>query len=264
MNKFTLGALFCLLLFTSCGTTQKISYFQDVALNDSMPLPTHQYITIQPRDMISIVVSSKDPQLAALFNLPRIQQTMGQPNLQFSNQNGQVSGYTVDSRGMIDFPVLGELKVANLKREEVAALVKNQLTGRDLVKDPVVTVDFLNLSFSLLGEVAKPGLFAIQKDQITLLEALSMGGDLTIYGKRDRVFVTREVDGKRFTSQVDLRSTDVFNSPVFYLQQNDIVYVEPNSVRANQSTVNGNNVMSVSLWMSIASLLTTISVLIFK
>lgn len=137
---------------------------------------------------------------------------------------------------------------------------------RNLVKDPVVTVEFLNLTVSVLGEVSSPGRYNIDRDQITLLDALSMAGDLTIFGKRDEVLVMREVqDGRQQVYRVNLCSAnDLYNSPVYYLQQNDVVYVEPNSMRARQSTVNGNNVRSASFWMSLASLLTTITVLFVK
>ena len=142
---------------------------------------------------------------------------------------------------------------------------KREVDLRNLVKDPVVTVEFMNLTVSVLGEVANPGRFNIDKDRLTLLDALSMAGDLTVYGKRENVLVQREENGKKTLYRVNLNSGyDLYASPVYYLQQNDIVYVEPNSVRARQSTVNGNNVRSTSFWLSLASLLTTITVLIVK
>lgn len=146
-----------------------------------------------------------------------------------------------------------------------ALCIKEELISKNLVKDPVVTVEFMNLTVSVLGEVANPGRFNIDKDRLTLLDALSMAGDLTVYGKRENVLVQREENGKKTLYRVNLNSGyDLYASPVYYLQQNDIVYVEPNSVRARQSTVNGNNVRSTSFWLSLASLLTTITVLIVK
>ena len=143
--------------------------------------------------------------------------------------------------------------------------IKEELVSKNLVKDPVVTVEFMNLTVSVLGEVASPGRFNIDKDKLTLLDALSMAGDLTVYGKRENVLVQREENGKQTLYQVNLNSGyDLYASPVYYLQQNDIVYVEPNSMKARQATVNGNNVRSASFWMSLASLLTTITVLIVK
>ena len=219
-------------------------------------------ITVQPKDQISILVSSKDPQLAALFNLPRVQYRVGDNNMQ--NTSGDVSGYTLDTEGYIDFPVLGRLYVAGMTKSEIASYIKKRLMDENLINDPVVTVEFMNLYYSILGEVNNPGKYMITKDQITLLEAISMAGDLTIYGKRDAVFVVREEDGQRVTHWVDLRTQDLFHSPVYYLKQNDVIYVQPNKVRAGQSTINENSVKSVSLWISIASFLSSLGVLLFK
>lgn len=263
MNKtFFLSVV--IVLLSSCSSTKKIVYMQDVQIEQQKQVADQGYIRIQPMDMLSIIVSSKDPQLAAMFNLPRFQQTIGNANLVESNRNGQTAGYTVDSKGDIDFPVLGTLTVKGMMREDVANLIKKKLIAQSLVKDAVVTVDFINMRFSVLGEVTRPGQFQIYKDQITLLEALSMAGDLTIQGKRDCVLLTRQYDNKRITYEVDLRSTRMFDSPAFHIQQNDVIYVEPNAVRANQSTVNGNSLQSIPLWMSVVSLLTTLGVLLFK
>ena len=140
---------------------------------------------------------------------------------------------------------------------QLCALRRQQLIDEDLIKDPVVTVQFLNYKVSVMGEVARPGSFTIEGDRITLLEALSMAGDLTIYGRRDRVAVIREKDGQRTVLFHDLRSSDIFSSPCYYLQQNDIVYVEPNRTKAQLSGINQNNSMSV--WLSAFSVLASIA-----
>ena len=198
-----------------------------------------------------------------LFNLPIISRQIGTTS-GTSNSQG-ISGYTINKDGDIDFPVLGHIHVAGMTRAEIASYIKEELVSKNLVKDPVVTVEFMNLTVSVLGEVANPGRFNIDKDKLTLLDALSMAGDLTVYGKRENVLVQREENGKQTLYQVNLNSGyDLYASPVYYLQQNDIVYVEPNSMKARQATVNGNNVRSASFWMSLASLLTTITVLIVK
>lgn len=257
------GLLLCLLL-ASCNTSEKIVYFQDIAVNQPEQIQESKDITVLPKDQISIVVSSKDPQLAALFNLTRVQYRAGMNSLASGSYNGEVSGYTLDDQGNIDFPVLGTLHVAGLTKSRIAALIKKRLIDENLVKDPVVTVEFMNLYFSILGEVKNPGKYGITKDQITLLEALSMAGDLTIYGKRDAIFVIREENGERVTHWVDMRSKEIFRSPVYYLKQNDVIYVQPNKVRAGQSTLNENSVKSVGLWISIGSFLTSLGVLLFK
>lgn len=271
MNKnIALCALFLLTLGTivlsSCGSSKKVVYFQDLKPGETeITLPPVQAITVQPEDKISIIVNSRDPQLTNLFNLPYVSKQLGSTS-QFGNGNNQgISGYTVDAGGYIDFPVLGKVHVAGLKREEIAEHIKNELVTKNLVKDPVVTVEFMNLCVSVMGEVNNPGRFAIDRDRITILDALSMAGDLTIYGNRQKVLVLRQENGQQRVYGVNLTSGEhVYTSPAYYLQQNDVVYVEPNSVRSRQSTVNGNNVRSTSFWISLASLLTSIGILIFN
>jgi Periplasmic protein involved in polysaccharide export len=264
MKKVITTLLVAGLLLTSCDTYRQILYLQDVDVDQVEDIHGARDITVQPKDQISILVSSKDPQLAALFNLTKIQYRAGYIDLRGGNSNGEVSGYTLDDDGNIDFPVLGTLHIAGMTKGDIAKMIKKRLIDENLVNDPVVTVEFMNLYFSVLGEVNTPGKYAITKDQITLLEAISVAGDLTIHGKRDGIYVVREENGQRVTHVVDIRSKEIFNSPVYYLKQNDVVYVQPNDVRAGQSTINENNVKSVSLWITIASFLTSLGVLLFR
>lgn len=255
--------LIAVILFSSCAATRNISYFQDLEQGISETILNPLQIKVKPEDKISIIVNSKDPQLANLFNLPLIANRVGQPVN--SSSNVQISGYTVDSLGSIDFPILGKIHVSGMNREEISQAIKGQLISQSLIKDPIVTVEFMNLSVAVMGEINKPGRFNIDRDKITLLDAISMAGDLTIYGQRENVLVLRQENGKQVSYKVNLCSSyDLYASPAFYLQQNDVVYVEPNETRARQSTVNGNNVRSTSFWMSLASLLTSVAVLIFK
>lgn len=260
-----LAAGAALALLASCAVSHRITYLQDIATGSQRETSGVVQITAVSGDKISIIVNSKDPELANMFNLPVLTHRIGQPMNDAYNQNQQVSSYTVDSNGDIDFPVLGKIHVEGMKREQIAAAVKDELVERNLVKDAVVIVEFMNMSVSVTGEVNCPGRFGIDRDCLTLLDALSMAGDLTIYGKRENVLVIRRDNGVETHYRVNLcDSKSLFSSPVYYLRQNDQVYVEPNEVRARQSTVNGNNVRSASFWMSLASVLTTISVLIFK
>lgn len=259
-----------MLAFNSCSSSKEVVYFQDLRPGESeIKLPEVQPITVRPEDKISIIVNSRDQELTNLFNLPYVTKRLGQPALKngisgFTNDQG-VSGYTVDAEGNIDFPVLGKVHVEGMQRGEIAETIKNELVNKNLVKDPVVTVEFMNLSVSVMGEVNNPGRFSIDRDRITILDALSLAGDLTIYGNRSKVLVLREENGVQRTYGIDLTSGEyVYTSPAYYLQQNDLVYVEPNAVRARQSTVNGNNVRSTSFWISLASLLTSIGILIFN
>lgn len=261
------NALFFAIVFvlgaTSCATHKKIAYFQDLTPGVStqeVSLPLE--IKIQPDDKISILVNSKNPQLVELFNLPYVTRQIGTVG---SSSSQGISGYTVDADGNIDFPVLGKIHIAGKSRAEVAAFIKNELISNNLVNDPVVTVEFMNLTVSVMGEVNSPGRYSIDKDKMSILEVLSMAGDLTIYGRRDNVLVLRQEEGEQKVYAVNLASADqLYTSPAYYLQQNDVVYVEPNDTKTRQSTVNGNNVRSTSFWLSLASLLTTIAVLIFN
>ncbi len=255
----------------SCSAPSHVTYFQDLRPGESeQKVIAATEIKVRPGDKLSIIVNSRDPQLSQLFNLPYVSQQIGQISASkgsgsVSGSSQGISGYTVDEKGMIDFPVLGKLEIAGKNREEIAAFIKEELLSKNLVKDPVVTVEYMNLCISVLGEVNSPGRYSIDRDKVTLLDAISMAGDLTIYGKREKVLVLREEEGVQHVYGVNLCSAEhLYTSPVYYLRQNDVVYVEPNNVRARQSTINGNNVRSTSFWLSLASFLTTIGVLIFK
>ena len=259
-----------LLMLSSCDMSKRITYFQDIQEQQTtyvneQPSPE---IRLRPEDKISIIVNTKVPELTALFNLPYVTRTLGS-NTDVTNSAASYgsSGYIIKADGSIDFPVLGAVQAAGKTRDELAVHIKSELINRNLVNDPVVTVEFINLRFAVMGEVRSPGSYLITRDHITLLDALSMAGDLTIDGKRDNVLVLRpNASGKLTAYNVDMRSfDDVQHSPAYYIHQNDYIYVEPNRKRANQSTVNANTVQSATFWISVvsflASLATTISVL---
>ena len=255
LDKYLLVLTF-LCFLASCSSSKRIAYFQDLKPGESelfTSLSPH-YIKVLPGDKITILINSREPQLAELFNLAITAKAIGTT----SNNSGILS-YTVDLEGYIEFPVLGAINVNGKTRKEIASLIKEELISRELLKDPVVTVEFANLCISVLGEVKTPGRYSIDRDKVTLLDAIGMAGDLTIYGKRDKVFVLRENGGTRYSYSVNLCSAeDLFSSPAYYLQQNDIVYVEPGNVRANQSTVNGNTIRSTSFWISVTSLIASL------
>lgn len=257
IGKFTKWMLLSwVILFSACNSTKEVVYLQDVVPLKQQDIERKYEVFIHEDDLLSIIVSSKDPELALPFNMPMVTYQLG--NMNVNQQN--VLGYLVDVNGDIDFPILGKLHVAGLSRLELRDLIKEKLISGDYIKDPVVTVQFLNYKVSVMGEVAHPGSFTITGDRITLLEALSMAGDLTIYGRRDRVAVIREENGKRTILFHDLRSSDIFTSPCYYLQQNDIVYVEPNKAKAGQRDINQNN--SVSVWLSAVSVLAAVASLL--
>lgn len=243
-----------LLSATSCGTPKNVAYFQDLNNNpDTVITLQNRVITVKPTDKIYIGVKSKDPQISQLFNLT------GGTSSGATNMSQDAYYYTVDSKGDIDFPVVGKIQVAGLTREEIAEKVKKSLVDASLVKDPTVTVSLSNLHYSMMGEVAKPGQYAIEEEKVTILDAISKAGDLTIQGKRNDVMVLRQENGHQKIYKINLCSgRDIFNSPAYYLQQNDVVYVTPNDTKKRSSTLNGNTVQSTGFWMSISSLIVTI------
>ena len=253
-----------LLTAVSCGTPKEITYFQDLKPGQTQLAITDPVeIRVRPKDKLSILVNAPDPKLSNMFNLPIVSQQIGQESASGSSRG--VSGYTVDSEGNITFPVLGKVRVDGMTREQIAEHLTTQLKEQELIKDPVVTVEFMNLFVSVMGEVNHAGRIKIDRDNFTILDALSEAGDLTIYGKRERVLVLRQENGKQHVYGVNLcDASQIYSSPVYYLQQNDVVYVEPNDTKSRQSTVNGNTVRSTSFYISLASLITSIAVLIAK
>ena len=244
-----------LLSATSCGTPKDVAYFQDLNNNpDTVITLQNRVITVKPTDKIYIGVKSKDPQISQLFNL------MGETRGSSANNLSQDAYYyTVDSKGDIDFPVVGKIQVAGLTREEIAEKVRKSLVDASLVKDPTITVSPSNLHYSMMGEVAKPGQYAIEDEKVTILDAISKAGDLTIQGRRNDVMVLRQENGHQKIYKINLCSgRDIFSSPAYYLQQNDVVYVTPNDTKKRSSTLNGNTVQSTGFWMSISSLIVTI------
>lgn len=255
---------------SSCRTPKDITYFQDITNGQRLEVTPSSELLVKPGDRLSIVVHSKDPQLAALFNLPVASRRIGDiqtatistPGSSSSNSN-ESSSYTVDSYGDIDFPVLGTLHIEGMRRTQVVEYIKKELIQRNLVKDPTVIVEFLNRTVSVLGEVSNPGKVAIGRDQFTLLDAIAAAGDLTIQGKRNNVIVLRMEDGRQVAHTVDLTNAQAtFSSPVYYLQQDDVIYVEPNDLRKRTTTANGSAFQTPSFWISIASFVTTVILLI--
>lgn len=250
------------LLLTSCASTKDIAYFQNKMVNQPEIVDKHAGIVIQPKDMLSIVVSARNPELAAMFNLPVISYQAGSEIASMSSYNQRLMGYVVDNEGYIDFPVLGRLKVAGMTRWELAEMIKDKLVKEGYLTDAVVTVEFMNFKVSVMGEVTSPGTFIVEGDKVTVLQALSLARDLTIFGRRDNVSVIREQNGQRTIYEIDLTDVDLFKSPAYYLQQNDIVYVQPNDIKARQSTTDEKTLRISSIALSSGSLLVSIVTLL--
>lgn len=251
-------------VLAGCSTPENVVYFQDSAVGVERPITQKANIVAQPGDRLLITVNCPDLRTSSMFALlsPNVSRLGGEA--EDVSGDGSLNAFQVSDKGTIDFPVLGKVAVGGLTAPEIAEKIKKELETRQLVKNPIVVADFSNLHYSVLGEVGAPGKYPITNNRVTLMEALAAAGDLTIFGKRENVKVIREENGVRKTYTVDLRGNGVFDSPVYYLKQNDVIYVEPNTTRSGQSTVNDNQWKQPGLWLSIASFLTTIGVLIFK
>ena len=249
-----------LLLLTSCSTPKNFNYLQDLTNGQVLTTSVDGTIRLQPKDQVSILVKSKDAAMSNLFN-KGINSSISAGQ---TGGNMYISGYTLSPDGAIDFPVLGKIQLKGLSRYEVEQLIQNKLREEQL-KDAIVTVEFMNLQYTVTGEVNRPGVYSIQKDAVTLLEALGQAGDLSVYGKRDSVMVVRDLDGTKKTYMLSLNSAkDILLSEAYYVRQNDLIYIKANDTRARQSQAAGNEMRSISLWLSLASVLTTIAVLLFK
>lgn len=267
--------LFLTLWTASCTTPRNVAYFQNAAEIRGMALQPEQPLRLRPGDKINIVVNSSDPLLVQQFNLSSSTQmsrslgaSVSPQTLSGKNSGGSTSlmlAYTVDEQGDISFPVLGKVPAQGKTRQEMAVYLQNRLINRDLVKDPIVTVEFVNLCVNVLGEVNRPGRIDILLDKFTILDAIALAGDLTINGQRENVMVCREIDGEDHTFFINLCDRqEMLSSPAFYLQQNDVVYVTPTPKRQREANSTGNAFSQPALWLSVASLLTTLGALLIK
>lgn len=254
-KKFLLFPLLVLSL-ASCHTKEKVVYFQDIAESTSIPTQVRTPLTIKPGDKLGVLVTSANtPELAVRFNL-----TPGS-NSNISTSLQENMRYLVDENGNIDVLGVGRVNVGDLTRSEAAAKIQ-ALFRNGILNDAVVTVGVYNQYVTVLGDVAHPGQVEITKDNLTLLEAIGKVGDLNITGRRDRIKVIRQEGNESKVYYVDLRSKDIFNSPVYNLKQNDVIYVEQNKVKMGQSTNNDNSVRSLTTWLSVTSVITSITILI--
>lgn len=245
------------LLLISCGSAKNIAYLQDAASGEMADINTYTNI-IKPGDLLSIVVSSSRPELAVPFNLYSVRQQMSTTATQQATQRQELEGYTVNTEGDIDFPTLGQLHVAGMTRNELAEMLKGMLL--QYMPDPIVTINFLNFNITVIGEVARPGNFKITGDRVSLLEALGMAGDMTEFGDRENVMVIRENAGVREVARLNIKSKKIFDSPYYYLQQNDVVVVDPIDARARETSAFQMNFPTI---VSLGSFASSLAMLIY-
>lgn len=251
--------------FSSCNS-QKILYFSnlpDTTLIESK-VNNYSHPTIQEGDVLSIQVSSLNPESNVLFNSGALQQfdsrvvlgsNISNSSLNASNRLAS-EGYEVDANGNISFPVIGKMKLAGLTKEQAQTYLVDQIS--EYVKNPIVNVRFLNFRITVIGEVQRPATFNVASDKINVLEALGLAGDMTLFGMRDRVLLIREVGDKRSMIRINLQDVKIFDSPYFYLKQNDVLYVEPNKIR------DPNGERTIRLVTAVATVVTAVSLFVMR
>lgn len=262
MNKnLAYFALSCLTLafLCSCSSTKNIPYFKN---GDQVDLSQSEFLydaRIMPKDILTITVNTSNPEAAAPFNLTVPSAYNPQGAVNWTSQTLQT--YLVDNQGFIDYPVLGRIDVGGLTKSACEKMIRDKIKPYlNENENPVVTVRMSNYKISVLGEVARPGMFTVSNEKINILEALAQAGDLTIYGVRDRVRLIRENEkGRKEIHTLNLNDANLISSPYYYLQQNDIVYVEPNKVKSQNSSVGS----VTNLWLSGTSILISLASLMY-
>ena len=246
-------------LMGGCTSYKKVPYLQNSDIIDEIDYPKSLYdAVIMPKDLLTITVSTTDPEAAAPFNLTVQTPYSVAQGRSTITQQPSLQQYLVDNNGDIDFPVLGTLHIGGMTKSSVESLIQERLQPY-LKETPIVTVRMSNYKISVLGEVARPGTFTVSNEKVNLLEALAMAGDMTVYGRRDNVKLIREDgQGERHITELDLNDAEIIHSPYFYLQQNDVIYVTPNKAKAKGSRIGSET----SLWFSGTSILVSIASLI--
>ena len=243
------------LLFTGCISQEKIAYFKNVDATSAAAV-NHEFNSqhepiLGNGDVLLITVSGLDPLAVAPFNLPIVMYATPGSDKIYSSPTLQT--FTIETDGTINFPVIGNIKIAGLKKNEAVALIKEKLIP--YLKDPIVKIEFMNFQVTVLGEVNKPGRYLITDEKVSLLDALGMAGDITIYGRRENILITREIGGKLEFKRINLNTDEIFKSPYFYLKQNDIVYIEPSSVK---TTASQNIPLYLSTLSTVAAVTTSV------
>ena len=249
------------MLMTSCSAPQNVAYIKN---SDQIDLSQSEFLydaRIMPKDVLTITVSTVNPDAAAPFNLI-VRPTLNSISSNIGTSGGSLQTYLVDNDGTIEFPVLGTLKVGGLTKSECEKMVHDKiLPYLNAKENPVVTVRMANYKISVLGEVNRPGVFTVNNEKINIFEALAQAGDLTIYGVRDNVKLIREnANGRKEIHTIVLNDANLINSPYYYLQQNDILYVEPNNVKSQNSKVG----QVTTLWFSATSILISLASLLYN
>lgn len=249
-------SLLFVILFFSCASRNDLVYYQNIDKTRPQEISNSYEVKIQPDDLLLIIVSAEDPEIAAPFNLKSIsiEDAVTRLNTMAGQQSTQL--YLVDAIGTIDFPILGKLKVSGLTRTEVLKTLQDKISV--YIKKPIINLRIMNFKVSVQGEVTQPGTYNVISERLTLIEALTMAKDLTIYGLRNNILVIREMDGVKSYNRVDITRSDFINSPFYYLAQNDVIYVEPNKNKINGAAIGPNTGVIISLTSLLITLITLI------
>lgn len=259
-KKTILYSLFIIFL-TGCNAYEKIAYLQQSGVHANLTEPASSPIpdpVLKVGDVLMITVNTNTPEAAIAFNLPLV--PAGQSARSYSGGDGSLSyglgmqNYLVDTDGMLIFPVIGKLKVVGMTKNQLVEKIKTSIYPRYITEEPIILARLVNFTVSVLGEVARAGSFPIDNEKASVFEALAMAGDLTIYGKRESVLLIRENAGERTTVRLDLRDKNLVNSPYYYLQQNDVIYVEPNTSKARSSGISAAESITISIVGTLISL----------
>lgn len=226
-----------MLLLSSCASSKKFVYLNDMVPGETYPINTESGTIVHENDRLDIKVSCRNPELAVPFNVQTgAYQVSADGSVRSAGVDVLEQGYRVDSEGNIVFPILGKINVAGKSLKQVSEEIAGLIEEGNYIKNPEVTIEFLNFKYTVLGAVGGKGTFTVDGDKITIIEAIANAGDVTRDARLDRVAVIRMVDGKQQIFYNDLRTADIFMSPTYYLQQNDIVYVEPKTRPRNERT----------------------------
>ncbi len=265
MKQTTYRLLVLILAVTlcSCSAYKRIWYMQDAQPFTPEQIAQVGQIRIKPFDRLTIVINSKDPELAVPFNSSTSYSSLSGSQIS-STANGTQSLQirTVDENGLLDMPVIGMIECKGKTRSELGQAIAAKIIAGGYINDPSVNVQFADMKISVLGEVTRPGEYAITRDKVSIFDALAMAGDLTIFGMRNDVAVVREINGMREIQYIDLTSKELFNSPAFYLQQGDAIYVKPNKYKTQSGEISQNRSFYLSLIgtaISVATLIVTLS-----
>lgn len=262
MKKFLLSCL-TILVLTACNVNEKVAYVQGVGMSGQITEPNRVRVpeaTIKIGDLMVITINTQTPESAIPFNLPLV--PAGESSLTYNTQGNNsylsygfgMQNYLVDNRGFINFPVLGKIDVEGLTKDELEGKIRSMIFPKYLKEEPIILIRYVNFKVSVLGEVLKPGIYNLDNEKGTIFEALALAGDLTIYGERSNVLLIRESKGVSETIRIDLLDKALFQSPYYYLQQNDVIYIQPNTAKSRSSMIGTAESLSISIVGTLISL----------